>query len=58
VCPVFPTGVTVQKVVSSFGGCLIFRRRLWGDLAREWCKLLDIIHGTNLSPGMIELVGL
>jgi hypothetical protein len=43
--------ITVQKVVSSFGGCLFFRRRLWGDLAREWCKLLDIIHGTNLSPG-------
>jgi hypothetical protein len=43
--------IIVQKVVSSFGGCLIFRRRLWGDLAREWCKLLDIIHGRNLSPG-------
>jgi hypothetical protein len=43
--------ITVQKVVSSFGACLIFRRRLWGDLAREWCKLLDIIHGTNLRSG-------
>jgi hypothetical protein len=37
--------------VNSFGDCLVFRRRLWGDLAVEWCKLLDIIHGTNLSPG-------
>jgi hypothetical protein len=43
--------VTVQRVVSSFGVYLIFRRRLWGDLAREWCKLLDIIHGTNLRSG-------
>jgi hypothetical protein len=43
--------ITVQKVVSSFGGCLIFRRRLWEDLAREWCMLLDIIHGITLSLG-------
>jgi hypothetical protein len=43
--------VTVQRVVSSFGVCLIFRRRLWGDLAREWCKLLDIIRGTSLQNG-------
>jgi hypothetical protein len=43
--------VTVQRVVSSFGICLIFRRILWGDLAREWCKLLDIIHGTILQSG-------
>jgi hypothetical protein len=43
--------ITMQKVVSSFGGCLVFRRGLWGDLAKEWCKLLHIIHGTNLSPG-------
>jgi hypothetical protein len=43
--------VTVQKVVTSFGGCLIFRRGLWGDLAGEWCKLLDVIHGVVLSLG-------
>jgi hypothetical protein len=43
--------ITLQKVVISFGGCLVFRRRLWGDLAVEWCKLLDIIHETKLSPG-------
>jgi hypothetical protein len=24
---------------------------LWSDLAAEWLKLLEIIHGVNLTPG-------
>jgi hypothetical protein len=42
---------TVDKVVTSFRSCLIFRRRLWGNLGGEWCRILDIVHCVNLVPG-------
>jgi hypothetical protein len=32
---------------SSLGRILIFRRQLWGILADDWVKMLDIIHSTG-----------
>jgi hypothetical protein len=26
---------------------LVFKRRMWGDLASEWLKLLNVIDSTN-----------
>jgi hypothetical protein len=49
--------IKVDKVISSFGACLLFRRTLWGDLAKEWFDLLNIIHTTVLREGEIGLFG-
>jgi hypothetical protein len=49
--PTFNRNIIVDKVVSSLGRVLIFRRHLWGDLASEWLNLLAIVHSTVLSPG-------
>jgi hypothetical protein len=47
----FNKGIKVDRVVRSFGSCLIFRRTLWGDLAKDWFDLLTIIHNVSLGEG-------
>jgi hypothetical protein len=47
----FNKDITVDKVVRSFGSCLVFRRTLWGELAWEWFNLLGIIHNVVLREG-------
>jgi hypothetical protein len=46
----FNRNITVDKVVSSLGWVLIFRRQFWGVFANDWVNLLEIIHSTVLSP--------
>jgi hypothetical protein len=44
----FNRNITVDKVVSSLGLVLIFRRQLWGDFANEWLKFLGMIKLNRL----------
>jgi hypothetical protein len=32
----FNKDIKVDRVIGSFGSCILFRRTLWGDLAKEW----------------------